>query len=174
MNWDWKDLPQWVSALASVVSASGLVLAYWQLKLMKRQAVTQFEDNLAREYRQLTARLPAKAMLGAELTDDEYGRDLDEFIHYIDLSNEQVFLRQCKRISLATWRNWRDGIRSNLNRPAFARAWWEIKERSDNFSELRRLEAEGFQSDPAEWREAAQNKRSQPIESPPLAETVAG
>ena len=45
---DWKDLPQWVSAVAAVVSAGGLFLAFWQLKLMERQAVTQFEDSLAR------------------------------------------------------------------------------------------------------------------------------
>jgi hypothetical protein len=128
---------------------------------------------MAREYRELTARIPTKAMLRAELTDDEYERALDELYHYIDLSNDQVFLRQRERISLATWENWRDGIRSNLNRPAFARAWREIKERSDNFSELRRLEAGGFQSDPAEWREVASIKRSQPIESHLPAEAVA-
>jgi hypothetical protein len=124
---EWKDLPQWVSALAALVSACGLFLAFWQLKLMKRMAVMQFEDNLAREYRDLASRLPTKALLGEELTEDEHQGALDEFIHYIDLSNEQVFLRQCKRLSLTTWVNWCDGIRSNLQRPAFARAWQEIK-----------------------------------------------
>jgi hypothetical protein len=150
---EWKDVPQWVSALAAVVSACGLFLAFWQLKLMKRVADTQFEDNLAREYRELAARLPTKAMLGEELTEDEHKQALDEFIHYIDLSNEQAFLRQCKRISLATWVNWRDGIRSNLQRPAFARAWKEIKDRSGNFAELHRLESEQFESDPADWKQ---------------------
>jgi hypothetical protein len=108
------------------------------------------------------------------LTDEEHERALDEFYHYIDLSNEQVFLRQRKRISAATWLNWRDGIRSNLDRPAFARAWQEIKERSGNFAELRRLEAEGFQSDPAEWREAVPSKRSQSVELSLPSEAVAG
>jgi hypothetical protein len=162
---DWKD-PQWVSALAGivaalagVVSACGVLLAFWQLKLMKRQVesqleqgVTEFEDGLAREYRELAGRLPTKAILGEQLTDEEYAKALDEFIHYIDLSNEQVFLRQCKRVSLLTWLNWRDGIQSNLQRPAFAKAWGEIKVRSGNFAELRRLESEKFQSDPAEWK----------------------
>jgi hypothetical protein len=159
---EWKDLPQWVSALAAVVSACGLFLAYWQLTLMKRMAGTQFEDGLAREYRELAARLPTKAMLGEELTENEHQCALDEFIHYFDLSNEQVFLRQSKRISLVTWLNWRDGIRSNLQRRAFARAWQEIKEGSANFAEFRRLEAEEFQTDPAEWREASPKKSLQP------------
>src|SRR5438128_2405674 len=97
-------------------------------------------------------------MLGAELTDDEFQQALDEFIHYIDLTNEQVSLRRRKRISTATWWYWRDGIQSNLQRPAFARAWEEIKEHSGNFAELRRLEGEGFQSDPKKWRKAAPDK----------------
>jgi hypothetical protein len=155
---EWKDVAQWVSALAAVVSAGGLLLAFWQLRLMKRMAVTQFEDTLAREYRELAAQLPTKALLGEELTEDEHKKALDEFIHYIDLSNEQVFLRRSRRISLVTWQNWRDGIRSNLERPAFAKAWQQITDRSGNFAELRRLEAEGYRSDPAEWAEAAPKK----------------
>jgi len=148
---EWKDVPGWVSAVAAVVSACGVFLAYWQLKLMKRMADTQFEDNLSREYRGLAAQLPTKAMLGESLSDDELEGAMDHFFHYIDLSNEQVFLRQHKRISLRTWINWRDGIGSNLRRPAFAKAWEHIKKRSGSFAELRRLEAGDFLTDPAEW-----------------------
>lgn len=146
-----KELPQWVSAIAAIISAFAVLFAIRQLRLMKHIAITEFEDNMAREYRELAARLPTKARLGEELTEGEYQNALDEFIHYIDLSNEQVFLRQRNKISLSTWVYWRDGIRSNLNRPSFKRAWEEIKTCSDNFSELRRLEKENYQSDPAEW-----------------------
>ena len=148
-------MAQWISALAAVVSACGVLLAFWQLRLMKTQSVTAFEDNFAREYRELAARLPARAILGEALTEEEHNEAMDEFIHYIDLSNEQVFLRQCKRISRATWENWQAGIKASLQRPAFKRAWQEIKDRSDNFSELRSLEKERFDSDPAEWKKAA-------------------
>jgi hypothetical protein len=129
----------------------GLFLTFWQVRLVKKLATTQFEDTLGREYRELAGRLPTKALLGEELTNEEYAAALDEFIHYIDLCNEQVFLRRCERITLTTWEYWRDGIRTNLEQPAFARAWAEIKNRSTNFRELRRLELEGFQSDPAKW-----------------------
>ena len=146
-----KDVPAWVSAIAAVVSACGLLLTFWQVRLVKRMAVTQFEDALGREYRELAAKFPAKALLGESLTDEEHAKALDEFIHYIDLCNEQVFLWRCERVTPKTWEYWRDGIRSNLEQPAFARAWREVKERSANFRELRRLEAEGFRSDPAGW-----------------------
>jgi hypothetical protein len=128
-----------------------LILTFWQVRLVKRMAITQFEDTLGREYREPAGRLPTRALLGEELSEEEHQRALDEFIHYIDLCNEQVFLRRCKRLSLATWENWRDGIQSNLAQPAFARAWCEVQARSKNFRELRWLEEEKFKSDPAEW-----------------------
>ncbi len=123
----------------------GIIFAACQLLVTKKQAMTTFEDNIAREYRDLANRLPTKALLGKDLSDDEYQKAFDEFYHYFDLSNEQVFLHQRRRISKATWNYWRDGIRSNIRRPAFARAWAEISETSNgDFSELRRLIAVDF------------------------------
>lgn len=77
------------------------------------------------------------------------------FYHYIDLSNEQIFLRQHGRVSAETWENWRGGIKSNLSRPAFKQAWKEIGGRAhDIFDELRRLEKSGYQDDPFRWKDS--------------------
>ena len=71
---------------------------------------------------------------------------------YIDLSNEQVFLRRNDRVSARTWKLWCEGIKAFLSRPAFVRAWAEFKDKSpDTFKELRRLEREEFKIDPYEW-----------------------
>jgi hypothetical protein len=126
-------------------------LTYRQVKLRKEQATTQFEDELSREYRELARELPVKALLGDELTEDEFEEQFPDLYYYVDLSNEQVFLRFEERVSRETWENWQDGIESNLSRPAFQMAWEEIKERSDTFQELRRLERNNFETDPAEW-----------------------
>ena len=148
---EWRELPNWISALASVATATGLVLAYVQIRIGREIAQMQFEDAMSREYRELSSRLPTKAVLNEKLSDEEHDKALDEFIHYFDLSNEQIFLRQQGRVGKETWKNWCDGIQSNLNRPAFCRAWREVKARSNNFAELRRLEREGFSVDPADW-----------------------
>ncbi|GAA2665287.1 hypothetical protein GCM10010436_95740 [Paractinoplanes durhamensis] len=92
-----------------------------------------------------------KALLGDELTEEEFKDQFSDLYYYVDLSNEQVFLRFEERVSKETWENWQAGIESNLNRPAFRMAWNEIKERSNSFQELRRLEQNDFQTDPAEW-----------------------
>ena len=148
-----KDLLNFIYAIAAVATAVGVFLAWWQIKLGKKQAETQFEDELAREYRNIAKRLPVKALLGEDLDAEEYDKALADFYHYIDLSNEQVFLRQNKRISSETWENWCDGIKSNLTRIAFKRGWDEIKSKATgSFEELRRLEETGFKDDPYKWR----------------------
>jgi hypothetical protein len=143
--------PEWVSALASTVAAVGIVFAFGQLRTSKNIAQLQFEDNLAKEYRDLAARIPSKALLGHALTEMEYMQAFDEFYRFVGLSNEQVFLRQRGRISHSTWRYWCKGIQSNLSRPSFNRAWTEIQNQCDNFQELRRLDREEFERDPKTW-----------------------
>lgn len=129
-----------LSAIANVATAMAVIVAAWQLVLSKRQAITTFEDSLAKEYRDIAATLPVKALLGEPLSDGEQVDKFDEFYRYFDLCNQQAFLRQTGRISDKTWEFWLDGIGSNIRRPAFARAWSEISQRSNgDFSELREL-----------------------------------
>lgn len=129
-----------LSALANIATAGAVVVAAWQLVLAHRQSVTNFEDTFAREYRELAAKLPTKALLGEPLTEDQYAKHFDEMYHYFDLCNEQAFLKNVGRISEKTWQFWKDGMESNMRRPAFERAWAEIAARANNdFSELRAL-----------------------------------
>lgn len=144
--------PEWVSAVASCVAAVGIAFAYGQLRLSRSVAQAQFEDGLAKEYRELATKIPTNALLGDALSDEEHRRTFDEFFRYIDLSNEQVSLRRRGRIGAEAWQSWSAGIQWNLSMPSFARAWAEIKLRSTAFSELRRLEREKFEQDPRSWR----------------------
>ena len=129
-----------IQAAASIATALGILAAGWQLYLTKRQAVTQFEDKLTSQYREVAGRIPLVALLGEELDDAEYAAALPDFYHYFDLSNEQAFLRLQRRITGRTWANWQEGIQQNLSRPSFARAWTEVCTRApDSFTELRRL-----------------------------------
>jgi hypothetical protein len=129
-----------LSSLGHVATGVGVVVAAWQLFLAHKQSVTNFEDGFVKEYRALVARLPTKALLGEPLSNREHGEHFDEMYHYFDLCNEQAFLHKNGRISSKTWEFWRDGIASNMRRPAFERAWSEIAARAnDDFSELKAL-----------------------------------
>lgn len=129
-----------LSALANVATAIAVIVAAWQLLLSQKQSVTTFEDSLAKEYRDIAATLPVKALLGEPLSDSEYTDKFDEFYRYFDLCNQQAFLRKSGRVSDRTWEFWKDGIASNLKRPAFARAWSDVTARCNgDFSELRTL-----------------------------------
>ena len=129
-----------VSAAASVATALGIFLAAGQLYFSSRQAMTQFEDQLSGQYREIARRLPLEALLGETLSEEAHASALSDFYDYFDLSNEQAFLRRQGRVSTITWSNWLEGIQENLRRPAFARAWNEVRGRApDSFDELRKI-----------------------------------
>lgn len=141
-----------IQLVANIATAVGVLLVWIPLWLAKRQAVTAFEDTLAKEFRDIMHRLPVKALLRAPLDDRERQEHLDESYHYIDLTNTQVFLRKIGRISRKTWVYWCDGIQALLSLPAFADAWGNIKQQAPNsFEELRHLEKKGFKTDPRDW-----------------------
>src|ERR1700687_3597727 len=133
---------KWVAmeAIASVVTATGILIGAFQLWLTKKINQTQFEDDLDNHYRRIIKMIPVNALLGINLTPEEEKAARDGIYFYVDLSNGQVFLRQNGRVSDATWILWSDGIKSNLSRPAFEKAWEEFKIAAPNiFLELRQL-----------------------------------
>ncbi|HMS40181.1 MAG TPA: hypothetical protein PKE69_08150 [Pyrinomonadaceae bacterium] len=166
---DWKDA---IQTATQVVVVFGLVFAWKQIKLASEQVQKageqikatkelhniQFEDSLAREYRELTQNLPIEALLGKRLSKEEFENARKYLFHYINLTNDQIFLRSKGRISDDTWTDWKDGIKSNMNLPAFEKMWKEI-ETSENkkddlqksFQELRRLKSKDYEPDPKDW-----------------------
>lgn len=141
-----KDI---IEIVAFIATAIGVIFAAIQLHHSRAQAVTTFEDGFAKEYRELARRIPVRALLGVELTEEEKKEHLDEFWHYFDLCNEQIFLRQIGRISTETWVYWSDGISSNFRKPAFQWAWKELEDmKTTEYIELRRLLKSEFAKDP--------------------------
>ena len=95
-----------------------------------------------------------KRQLIGRMVPQQQWRDTRELIYnYLDLCNEQVFLRSRRRIRTDTWRDWAAGIRSHLQKPCFQKVWLEVKEESPGwFSFLERLEQDEFEIDPVKWR----------------------
>jgi hypothetical protein len=92
-----------ITAVASAITATGVLLAWWQIRVQKKQAVTDFEDRLTAEYRKIVKPLPVSALLGEEINESAYRDHLGDFYQYIDLTNQQLFLRRQGRVSKATW-----------------------------------------------------------------------
>ena len=141
-----------ISALANVFIALGVIGVFWQIFLTKQQNRSNFEDDLNREYREISRNLPMAAMLGEKISPSDLQSSLKYFLNYFDLTNEEILFRQIGRISTETWLYWRDGIRQNLQSPAFDAAWSQVKSASkDRFQELRKLEENKFEADPKDW-----------------------
>ena len=129
-----------LSAAANVATAIGVGVAAWQLFFARRQATTSFEDSLTSQYRTLIERIPMQALLGEPMNAQDLQGLLPHFYRYFDLCNEQAFLHKNGRVSKETWENWKDGMLSNLQRPAFGSAWSEVARRAPNdFDHLREL-----------------------------------
>ena len=109
---NWLD---YVNAGASFATAVGILIAVWQIWLGQIQAKTQFEDELTRQYREIIRRIPIQALLDEEISEEVYQSIKDDLYRYIDLTNEQIFLRQNDRITTATWNLWKDGIKNTLS-----------------------------------------------------------
>ncbi|MEE6209832.1 hypothetical protein U3A55_06680 [Salarchaeum sp. III] len=103
------------------MTALGAVLIVHRIRQNRHQFQRSFEDELTREYRELTKEMPVEMLLDESkpLTESE----LNLLYNYVDLTNEQVWLRRAGRVSRETWLNWRDGIRSNFHRENFRRGW---------------------------------------------------
>lgn len=139
-----------VRSISAFGTTTGVIFAAIQLWRSKQQQVLQFEDDIAKEYREIARKIPVEALLGKSLKEDD--DTLNNIYTYIDFCNEQIFLRKKGRIRKVTWENWLEGIEANLKLPVFYEAWQVIQDcLPDLFSELKRLEGEDFKTDPKKW-----------------------
>ena len=141
------------NAIASIATAAGVAFAAWQIRQSSKIAQSQFEDALDSQYRALVMVIPVDALIGKPVPMSS-GSEVRECIYnYLDLSNEQTYLRRRKRIRADVWADWSSGMRDHLSKPAFATVWDEVKRESPGtFSWLERLERSGFAEDPYQWK----------------------
>ena len=135
---------QALASMATVVTALLVFLAWKQIKLVKEQATTSFEDGLTQHYRQIMKSIPTNIWLGSALeTLDEkrQNRCRDAIYRYIDLCQDEVVLHAKKRITDETWIEWEAGIKTYMTMlPAFKQVWGSVNEkRPESFRELRGL-----------------------------------
>jgi hypothetical protein len=132
---------------ATPISAAFVGYQIWQ---RGKQFTTQFEDDLDEKYRNIIYDLPIESLLDTS-DSEEYTGELKDYFRYIELCNQQIFLRQRGRITKSTWDDWSDGIDSNFKRTDFQTAWKEIKKETKSFEELRKYLDSDYQDDPRYW-----------------------
>lgn len=176
--------PKILTPAATLISAT--IIAY-QIQQRKKQFVTEFEDEMTNQYREIAYQIPVDSLLeestseqintdskekvpqkvsknhdhkgkimiksgGTGENNSDYEGELKDYYRYIDLSNEQIFLRKEGRIRKSTWENWEEGIRSNLSKKDFRNAWSEINRRSgSSFNEIKNLLDDSKSDDPRYW-----------------------
>lgn len=141
----------WTS-VASIATAIGVLVAAYELRETQKIAQTEFEDSLDQQYRELARGIPVDALIGKTVSDDKKELTRELIYNYLDLCNEQVSLRQKKRIRKDSWLDWSAGIKSHLQKIEFQSVWEEIKiESPGTFTFLEKLEQTQYNKDPAQW-----------------------
>jgi len=147
---DWNVVSSAATAIGSLATALGVCFGAWQIKVGKDQAQATFEDSLDQQYRSLSMELPVSVLIGEPVVESDRMRVRELIFNYLDLANEQVYLRAKGRISKHTWASWCSGIELHLAKPAFNEVYAEIKDKCD-FTYLGRLVDSSFSSDPKVW-----------------------
>lgn len=138
--------------VAALATAIGVAVAAWQIRESRKLAQSSFEDSLDQQYRDLAHGIPVDALLGKDIPAVD-GETRELIYNYLDLCNEQIFLRKKNKITRETWRDWSKGMEAHLAKPAFKHVWDEVKQEAPGgFSFLEKLEQEGFSNDPSTWR----------------------
>lgn len=115
------------------------------------QTKTMFEDSLTKEYREIIRRIPYKAFVGGELEGSDKEIAYNEIFNYMDLCNEQIFLRSSGRVRKKTWINWQDGMKTNFSITIFSVCSKEVFDVIDNnFDELKKVQESEYSVDPKE------------------------
>jgi hypothetical protein len=126
--------------VAEVVVGLGLVIAVRQLTVTKRQSQSRFEAVIVDQYRSIVAQLPANALLGLPLDEQELTSHLRTFYRYFEFANQQAFLASQGVLNQQTWHKWQEGMEQHFRRPAFQQAWVRLAPQIDgNFEDLKNL-----------------------------------
>lgn len=129
--------------IGSIGTAVGAIAVAAELWFARSQAKSEFENELAREYRDIARSLPAHAFFKTpdpELPEIDGRSHLADFVRYIDLCNEQILLHRDGRISNDVWKEWEEGMLINFSRPAFEQAWSYVRTHNpDSYDELAEL-----------------------------------
>jgi len=132
-----------LEALAYISAAVVAPLVWWQIRCVKKQATTSFEDSLTDHYRRIIENIAIEIWLGPDLDTLELEpkkRCREAIYRYIDLCQDQVFLHDNGRITDATWAEWGPGIKGNMSIAAFKEVLNEVQAKLPNsFSEPRKF-----------------------------------
>jgi len=138
--------------VTSVATAIWVAIAAWQLWESRKLSAAAFEDSFDEKYRQLAYDIPVDALLSKKVNKQDMTQAREWVYNYLDLSNEQIYLRVQNRVSGDRWTEWSKWIEQHLKRPFFKKILKEVEKDSlDTFSYLERLIEEDFKNDPVKW-----------------------
>lgn len=142
-----------LNTLVPYATVFGVGVAAHQIRRSNIQQRVMFEDSINKEYRDIIQRIPYKVLIGDEVPLSEANAVHNEIYNYMDLCNEQIYLRMSDRVSKKTWNNWQEGMKTNFELKVFNDTLGEVFEKlPSNFIELQSVKALNFSTDPKKYK----------------------
>ena len=142
-----------LNTLVPYATVFGVGVAAYQIRRSNIQQRVMFEDSINKEYRDIIQRIPYKVLIGDEVPLSEANAVHNEIYNYMDLCNEQIYLRMSDRVSKKTWNNWQEGMKTNFELKVFNDTLDEVFEKlPSNFIELQSVKALNFSTDPKKYK----------------------
>ena len=137
-----------LNTLVPYATVFGVGVAAYQIRRSNIQQRVMFEDSINKEYRDIIQRIPYKVLIGDEVPLSEANAVHNELYNYMDLCNEQIYLRMSDRVSKKTWNNWQEGMKMNFELKVFNDTLDEVFEKlPSNFIKLQSVKALNFSTD---------------------------
>ncbi len=142
-----------LNTLVPYATVFGVGVAAYQIRRSNIQQRVMFEDSINKEYRDIIQRIPYKVLIGDEVPLSEANAVHNEIYNYMDLCNEQIYLRMSDRVSKKTWNNWQEGMKTNFELKVFNDTLGEVFEKlPSNSIELQSVKALNFSTDPKKYK----------------------
>lgn len=131
-----------ISAFTALGTVFGAYIIYNQLKINQIVYQSTFENDIVKRFYKITNDITFKVMF-LKKGELEFTKLLDEkinfFYQYFDLTNQELFLNEKKRINPDTWIEWKEGIVWIMKLDSFKYAWEKVNEKcaDDTFNEFR-------------------------------------
>ncbi len=139
MNW-----LEAISASAGVATVIGVGAIAWQVNQSEQHQGAAFELRFSDRYDLCVARIPLGVLLNEVEYDSHDEKTRRAFYDYFELCEQECFYRGKGAISDSTWKDWEDGILTNLNKASFRAAWLDIGSVAETqFEEFRRMFPQG-------------------------------
>lgn len=139
------SISDWIQLILLIITIVALIITInanrKQNIQVQRQLQLSFFAEYTKRFQEITLNFPLNVVSTTfdyeKLTPETRVKTLQYMRAYFDLCSEEFDLYNRGVIDAAVWKNWEEGIRHNMQKPAFSEGWKEVTTDSFYYGEFK-------------------------------------